>query len=252
MIAADQAACGCSFARAACQFQGSRSWMRSPGDRRCGRARRRATPLDRCRGALRFRSALRSLPRARRRCRSRRRSSCGGRRQSRIHSAHVGQDVVVHYRWHPLYGRSARRIQSERRTTGEFVHVELTPGSVTILPAWKFDPVYCAGIKVGAPQVSLAALRDLYDLLRTCESRLHSADGTTVTEETPDALARNTEECTCSGDTTQAAGGTAATRSGTRRRKVGRPVRDRAPIGVASPGPSPAGSKRRRNRGGRS
>jgi hypothetical protein len=35
------------------------------------------------------------------------------------------------------------------------VHVELTPGAVTILPAWKLDEVYCAGLKVGAPRVTL-------------------------------------------------------------------------------------------------
>ena len=75
------------------------------------------------------------------------------REQSRSHSAHIGQDVIVHYRWHPLHGRSARRIQGERRASGEFVHVELTPGVVTILPAWKVDAVYCAALKVGAPQV---------------------------------------------------------------------------------------------------
>ena len=98
--------------------------------------------------------------RARRRGRSRRTASSCVRAQSRSHSAHIGQDVVVHYRWHPLHGRSARRIQSERRASGEFVHVELTPGVVTILPAWKLDAVYCAGLKVGAPQVSLAALCD--------------------------------------------------------------------------------------------
>jgi hypothetical protein len=112
--------------------------------------------------------------------------------------------------------------------------------------------VYCAGIRVGAPQVSLAALRDLHELLKACESGLHSADGTTVTEETHDALARSREECTCSAETTQAAGGTAATRSRARRRKVERPVRDRAPIGVASPGPSAAGGKRLSSAGGRS
>jgi hypothetical protein len=67
--------------------------------------------------------------------------------------AHVGQDVVVRYRWHPLYGQRVRRIQSERRASGELVHVELTPGAVTILPAWKLDAVYCGGLKVGAPQV---------------------------------------------------------------------------------------------------
>ena len=79
-----------------------------------------------------------------------------------------------------------RRIQSERRASGELVHVELTPDAVTILPAWKLDAVYCAGLKVGAPQVSLAALRTLRELLIACESRLVSADGNIVTQETQD------------------------------------------------------------------
>jgi hypothetical protein len=35
------------------------------------------------------------------------------------------------------------------QASGEFVHVELAPGVVTILPAWKLDSIYCAGIKVG-------------------------------------------------------------------------------------------------------
>ena len=78
---------------------------------------------------------------------------------------------MVRYRWHPLYGRRVRRIQSERRASGELVHVELTPGAVTILPAWKLDAVYCASLKVGAPQVSLAALCSLRELLIACESR---------------------------------------------------------------------------------
>jgi hypothetical protein len=92
--------------------------------------------------------------------------------QSRSHSAHIGQEVVIRYRWHPLCGQSARRIQGERRASGEFVHVELTPGIVTILPAWKLDAVYCTGLKVGAPQVSLAALCALHELLVACESLL--------------------------------------------------------------------------------
>jgi len=50
-----------------------------------------------------------------------------------------------------LYGQSARRIQSERRASGEFVHIEATPGYVTIVPAWKLDAVYCAGLKRGEP-----------------------------------------------------------------------------------------------------
>ena len=109
--------------------------------------------------------------------------------QSRGHCAHIGQEVVVQYRWHPLYGQKVRRIQSERRASGELVQVELTPGAVTILPAWKLDPVYCAGLKVGAPQVSLAALCSLRELLIACESRLVSADGNIVTQEAQDGSA---------------------------------------------------------------
>jgi hypothetical protein len=85
-----------------------------------------------------------------------------------------------------------RRIQSERRASGELVHVELTPGAVTILPAWKLDAIYCAGLKVGAPQVSLAALRTLRELLIACESRLVSADGNIVTQEAQDGSAVTT------------------------------------------------------------
>ena len=96
---------------------------------------------------------------------------------------------MVRYRWHPLYGRRVRRIQSERRASGELVHVELTPGAVTILPAWKLDAVYCASLKVGAPQVSLAALCSLRELLIACESRLVSADGNIVTQEAQDGSA---------------------------------------------------------------
>jgi hypothetical protein len=77
------------------------------------------------------------------------------------------------------------------------VHVELSPGAVTILPAWKLDAVYCAGLKVGPPQASLAALRSLHELLIACESRLVSADGNIVRQETQEVaqlqFARRTE-----------------------------------------------------------
>lgn len=69
------------------------------------------------------------------------------------------------------------------------MHVELGPGVVTILPTWKLDAVYCAGLKVGAPQVSLAALCALHELLIACESRLVSADGNIVTQEVQDGTA---------------------------------------------------------------
>ena len=106
---------------------------------------------------------------------------------------------MVRYRWHPLYGQRVRRIQSERRASGELVHIELTPGAVTIVQAWKLDAVYCAGLKVGAPQVSLTALCSLRELLIACESRLVSADGNIVTQETQDgsAVTAGTKDGAC-------------------------------------------------------
>ena len=80
-------------------------------------------------------------------------------------------------------------MQGERRASGDVVHVELSPGAVTILPAWKLDAVYCAGLKVGPPQVSLAALGSLHELIIACESRLVSADGNIVRQEMQDGSA---------------------------------------------------------------
>ncbi len=69
------------------------------------------------------------------------------------------------------------------------MHVELAPGVVTVLPAWKLDAVYCAGLRVGTPQVSLTALCALRELLIACESRLVSAEGNIVTREAQDGSA---------------------------------------------------------------
>ena len=109
--------------------------------------------------------------------------------QSCAHSAHVGQDVLIHYRWHPLHMRRVRCVRHERRASGEVVHVELAPGVITMLAAWKIDAVHCAGFKVGAPHVSLAALCSLHELLIASESRLICVDGSTVTQEAHDGIA---------------------------------------------------------------
>src|SRR5690349_4784052 len=83
-------------------------------------------------------------------------------KQSPGHSAHIGQEVEVHYRWHPLYGRRVRWHYSEQRLTGRVIHVEPIPGVVTAIAAWMLDPVVCAGMAtIGAPCVSISALLDL-------------------------------------------------------------------------------------------
>ena len=173
--------------------------------------------------------------------------------QSRGHSAHIGQNVVIHYRWHPLYGQSARRIQIERRASGELVHVELAPGVVTILPAWKLDVVYCAGLKVGAPQVSLAALGALHELLVACESWLVCADGNTVTQEAHDGIAGTacTKNAACSEAGVHAADGATPTRPRSRRRPTAGYDTGGAPGRAQVAGASPARGEGRRNVGGR-
>ena len=143
-----------------------------------------------------------------------------------------------------------RRIQIERRATGELVHVELTPGVVTILPVWKLDAVYCAGLKVGAPQVSLAALCALHELLIACESRLVSADGNIVTQEAQDgsAVTIGTEDGAC----LQAhnSDGTTPARSRSRRRAISGHDTGGAPDRAESDGAAPARGGRRSNAGG--
>jgi hypothetical protein len=172
-------------------------------------------------------------------------------RSEPANSAHIGQDIVIQYRWHPLYGQRVRRIRGEHRASGELVHVELTPGvGVTILPVWKLDPVYCAGLKVGAPQVSLAALRSLRELLIACESRLVSADGNIVTQETQDgsAVTARTKDGACL--QAHSPDGTTPTRSRSRRRALSGPDTGGAPSRAEGNGAAPARGGRRSNAGG--
>jgi hypothetical protein len=85
--------------------------------------------------------------------------------QSPVHSAHIGQEVEVHYRWHSLYGRRVRQQSSEQRASGRVVHVETAPGVIIVLAAWMLDPAACAGMEIGAPHAEAAALIDLHRLL---------------------------------------------------------------------------------------
>jgi hypothetical protein len=143
-----------------------------------------------------------------------------------------------------------RRIQSERRASGELVHVELTPSAVTILPAWKLDPVYCAGLKIGAPQVTLAALCSLRELLIACESRLVSADGNIVTQETQDGSAVTARTKDGAGLQAHSCEGSTPARSRSRRRALSDHDTGGAPSGAESDGAAPARGGRHSNAGG--
>ena len=133
------------------------------------------------------------------------------------------------------------------------MHVELTPGNVTILPAWKLDPAYCAGHKVGAPQVSLAALCALHELLIACESRQLSSDGNIVVQEVQDGIAGTalTKDGACSDAGAHTSNITAPAQSRSRRRADSGHDSAGTPSNSQSIGSSAARGKRRRDAGGR-
>jgi len=102
------------------------------------------------------------------------------------HSAHIGQEVEVHYRWHPLYGRRVRQHYTEQRASGRIVHIEVQPGVITVVAAWMLDPIACAGMETGEPRVAVTALVDLHHLLIECGSRRTFRDDSSIVQEEHD------------------------------------------------------------------
>jgi hypothetical protein len=62
------------------------------------------------------------------------------------------------YPWHSAFDTEIDVAYEERRR-GERVYVcVLANDSGVVIPAWMFDPAACAGLKLGAPRVCVAAL----------------------------------------------------------------------------------------------
>ena len=85
---------------------------------------------------------------------------------SRVHSAHINQDVEVHYRWHALHGRKVRQLYAERRSGRDVAIIEAEPGVAIVIAAWMLDPAICATMSLGSPTVDIIGLTDLDRLLR--------------------------------------------------------------------------------------
>src|SRR5688572_28689442 len=115
-----------------------------------------------------------------------------GRGRSPGHSAHVGEEIEVHYRWHALYGRRVQCQRREQRVAGPVVYLETAPGVVIVAPAWILDPAVCAGMAFGAPRVAKAALVELHHLLIAQGFRRSSQDDPTIVLEEQDAKPANT------------------------------------------------------------
>jgi Tfp pilus assembly protein FimV len=82
-----------------------------------------------------------------------------------VHSVHVGQDLEVHYRWHPYFGCRVRVRQIQERADRRFVRVQCPTGIIVLMVAWMLDPVACAAMTIGSPRVEGAALVELRQML---------------------------------------------------------------------------------------
>jgi hypothetical protein len=82
-----------------------------------------------------------------------------------VHSAHVGEEREIHYRWHAYFGLKVSVRRVEQHATGQFLKVEGPSGVVVSIPSWMIDPLICADKRSGQPQVDLAALSELRRLV---------------------------------------------------------------------------------------
>jgi hypothetical protein len=139
--------------------------------------------MDRCHRPCRFGPESRDLRWHVRQQLYRRTGSFCVRRPLPVHSAHIGQDVEVHYRWHPLYGRRVKVRDIEQRGGDRVVHVEASAGVVRIVAGWMLDSVMCAGMEPGNPRVTVAALRELHQLLVERGLRGNSPDDSNTVRE---------------------------------------------------------------------
>lgn len=133
-------------------------------------------------------------------------SSCGRERVPR-HSAHVGQELEIHYRWHPLFGRKVRYRDSEQRGHGCVIHVDDGSGTVTAIPAWMLDPVVCVSMTLGEPRVAVAALRELHHLLVERGLRGDSSNDSTFVQEECDEFDLRDHSTAASGTGSSATSG---------------------------------------------
>ncbi|MGH0348385.1 hypothetical protein NKY44_32470, partial [Sinorhizobium meliloti] len=74
------------------------------------------------------------------------------RLQCPVHSAHVGDEVEVLYRWHPYFGQRVSIRRVEERATGRFLKVLGPTGVVIAISGWMIDPLVCRAMTMGTPR----------------------------------------------------------------------------------------------------
>lgn len=110
---------------------------------------------------------------------------------SPVHSAHVGQALEVHYRFHPYCGSKVLVRRVEQRTTGLFLQVQAPTGVVISIAGWMLDPVVCAGMVIRAPRVDVAALVEPQRWLKGAVKAADSRSDVAIVSEENNAVSRD-------------------------------------------------------------
>jgi len=94
----------------------------------------------------------------------------GSRPTDTLHNARIGLFSKILYPYHPLFGKDCESFGSAGGKR-DMVYVRLADRSTRGVPAWMFDPVVCAGVKVADdPLIECAALVELSILLEQHEA----------------------------------------------------------------------------------
>jgi hypothetical protein len=107
-----------------------------------------------------------------------------------VHSAHVGQELEVHYPWHPYFRRKVLVRRVEERATGQFVQVKGPTGIVICIAGWMFDPVACAKLVLGTPCADLTTLLELKQALIGARMPRESPSDSGFVQEGSDEVSR--------------------------------------------------------------
>ena len=119
---------------------------------------------------------------------------------SPVHSAHVGQELEVHYQWHPYFGSKVAVRRVEQRASGQFLKVLGPAGVVVSMAGWMLDPVICDGMSFGGPRVDLAALVELERLLIGAIKPAHCRSDISIVPEESDAVSQSADSGAGSAD----------------------------------------------------
>jgi len=155
-----------------------------------------------------------------------------------VHSAHVGQELEVHYRYHPYFGRMVLVRRVELRAAGQFLKVQGPAGIVVSMAGWMLDREVCAGLSIGAPRVNAAALVELERLLKGAAHPAHSASDIAIVPEEGDGVSQGAGRCAGSAD-----------EPGVRDQQAGRARFARAGQGDLGSGTNPHAGRRLARRG---